>query len=213
MMVEAVSAAFSSGALFFIEHPEDLGITWNGGDPSSIWAWPEVLQLLERTGAATAALFQCKFGFRSQKPTRVAGTLPGIAAMPWRGYPRFNKAGSYIGPLPKSCGCDVKHVGLIGRKKGGGFNTEGSASYPPPMCKWIADMIIDARLSIQTRQDKFLKMESSKKNLACQDPASTSTYSSSSTSQIEEANRQEGSSSSEGEADEPTSDEEEAKIS
>ena len=60
--------------------------------------------------------------------------------------------GSYIGPLPKSCGCAVKHVGLIGRKKGGGFNTEGSASYPPPMCKWIADIIIDARLCIQTRQ-------------------------------------------------------------
>ena len=127
MMVEAVDAAFSSGALFFIEHPEDLGVTWNGGDPSSIWAWPEVLQLLERTGAATAALFQCKFGFRSQKPTRVAGTLPGIAAMPWRGYPRFNKAGSYIGPLPKSCGCDVKHVGLIGRRK-----AEASTQKVPP---------------------------------------------------------------------------------
>jgi len=56
-------------------------------------------------------------------------------------------------------------------------------------------------------------MESSKKNLACQDPASTSTCSSSSTSQIEEATRQEGSSSSEGEADEPTSDEEEPGIS
>lgn len=160
LTLQAIEVAHSSGTLFLLEHPEDLGVTYSGGEPSSIWQWMEVLSVLERTQATTAAFFQCAFNFRTSKPTRIAGTIPAINQLQWAGWPKFNTVGSYRGPLPPSCG--HKHEGLIGRQ-GGKFRTEGSASYPPLMCSWIVDMIVEARFIIATRREKILKVEPERK--------------------------------------------------
>jgi hypothetical protein len=138
--LEAANAAFDAGTQFLVEHPEDLGVTSSGGEPASIWMLEDLLATHSRTSAHTAALFQCTFGAPYGKPTRLWGTLPGLTTLPHQGWPMFSKQGNYQGPLPKTCGHQHSRK-LVGRNSDGGFNSEGSAAYPPLMCKWIAECI------------------------------------------------------------------------
>eukprot|EP00973_Karenia_brevis_P009604 1295731-Karenia_brevis.AAC.1 len=62
-----------------MEHPEDLGVTNNGDKPASIWQLAAVKEVIAKAGAASGALFQCRFPRAlSSKPTRLAGNLAGL---------------------------------------------------------------------------------------------------------------------------------------
>ena len=144
---EACEAAFSVGAAFLIQHPEDLGATSDFQQPASIFGITEMHALVKRTRAKTAAFHQCPWGAPSSKPTRVVSTLdlknPEDDNVLYYTWPIFDKWGTYKGPLPRNCG--HRHQGLLGRRpsgrNAGSFRTSGSASYPANMCKWIVDMI------------------------------------------------------------------------
>jgi hypothetical protein len=141
---EGCQAAHSVGAAFFLEHPEDLGTTDDLQQPASLFAMEELLELCRNTGARTAAFHQCHWGAPSSKPTRTVSTLD-LAAdstnVLFHAWPKFDKAGFYLGPLPRLCG--HRHKALLGRTAdGSAFKTSASASYPPAMCQWIVSMII-----------------------------------------------------------------------
>ena len=96
--IEASLVAHSAGAVFLWEHPEDLGVTGNGGNPASVWALEELIAMARSTSSATCAIHQCKYGLDAAKPTRLLGTLPGLKAQPFQGWPQFTKTGHYKGP-------------------------------------------------------------------------------------------------------------------
>ena len=108
--VTAARALHDSGAHFLLIAPEDMGQTREGHLPSSIWQWPELKQLARDTGADTGAFYQCDLHttgchqMNMARPTRVLGTTPGVRKLPNAGWPRFNKNGGYVGPLPSRCG-------------------------------------------------------------------------------------------------------------
>jgi len=145
-MHEACEAAFSVGAAYFTEHPEDLGkIAGKVDVPASIFAEQRMFDMVNRTGGKTGVFHQCPMGASSPKPTRVATLLdidnPEDGVKVFMGWPRFNASGFYQGPLPRWCGHEF-HEELIGFEPDGRFNTAKSASYPPAMCRWIANMIV-----------------------------------------------------------------------
>lgn len=139
-----------AGVPWVKEHPEDLGQTRNGDHPASIWSTEQELALCKdtthRPEAQTAALFQCPFGAKTSKPTRITATLPLLdppkPAKLYRGWPAFTRQGQYKGPLPVS-GCGHKnHPQLLKRKPDGSFRTSAAAAYPPLMCHWLALLIL-----------------------------------------------------------------------
>ena len=143
---EACRAACLAHSAFLVEHPEDLGTTADNQQPASIFALSELHQLVQESGAVTAAFHQCPWKSLSQKPTRVVTTLP-IKESDCLGnklffiWPQLDKSGFYHGPLPRKCG--HYHKPLIRRTdEDSGFRTALAASYPPQMCLWIANMIV-----------------------------------------------------------------------
>ena len=90
----------SPRALALGEHPEDLGKV-KSGEPASIWQWDEVREIADRPGAITGALHQSDWGREYPKPTRLIGRLPGLETILRIGWPIFDEAGSYKGPLKK----------------------------------------------------------------------------------------------------------------
>ena len=134
------------GVPHFMEHPEDLGVTSVGQKPGSVWQFPEQKQLLERTGASTWAIYQCHYGCSSPKPTRFKNNLFLVVDQPNQGWPKFDLAGHYLGPLPAGCG-HGSHDKLVGLDNGGKFKTAAAAAYPPKLCQYIADLIVDSVLT------------------------------------------------------------------
>ena len=142
--LEGCLAAHTAGAAFLAEHPEDLGTTDDLQQPASIFAMEELHKLCQQTGAITAAFHQCPWGAPSSKPTRVVSTLDLEADSSnclYHSWPKFDKKGFYLGPLPRKCGHN--HKALLGRTAdGSAFKTSASASYPAAMCQWIVSMIV-----------------------------------------------------------------------
>jgi hypothetical protein len=129
---------------FFMEHPEDLGVTSTGQHPGSVWQFPEQRQLLTDTGASTWAVYQCKFGASSPKPTRFFSNLREAPKQDCQGWPIFDAKGRYKGPLPKHCG-HTSHAGrLVGLDNEGAFKTAAAAAYPPELCRYIAYLVVDS---------------------------------------------------------------------
>ena len=124
---------------FFLEHPEQLGLT-AGQIRASIWDLPEVAELLCQKGVRTFAVFQCDFSAPSSKPTRFLTTLD-PREVGYKGLHRLDEEGRYLGPLPKQCphGANA-HKALVGKDEQGPWMTAPSATYPPDLCKWIAAM-------------------------------------------------------------------------
>ena len=133
---------------FFLEHPEQLGRT-AGQIPASIWDLPETAELLLQKGVRTFAIFQCEFSAPSSKPTRFLTTLDPLEV----GYPGLHKLdaqGNYLGPLPKQCPHGPNaHKALVGKDEEGRWITAPSATYPPELCKWIAEMAWPALLRLR----------------------------------------------------------------
>jgi hypothetical protein len=60
--------------------------------------------------------------------------------MKFAGWPSFDRNWKYLGPIPGRCGHNHLHK-LIGH------NTSPAAAYPPGMCKWIADEVLQDMLT------------------------------------------------------------------
>ena len=131
---------FQCNADFLIEHPEDLGAC-HGEWPASIWQWETMQQLQQATKATTWAVFQCHFDAPSPKPTRFLSTLKPCQDLPHATWPVFDKERQYLGPLPTFCGHSTHAKRLLGQLPSGKWATEGSAAYPPALCKYLAELI------------------------------------------------------------------------
>ena len=142
--LQACDLAASCGGGFLLEHPEDLGVV-QGIRPGSIWQWDELLELIPKFGACCFAVHQCHFGAITPKPTRFLTTFEVNDPRCHCTLPKFDKLGVYKGPLPKQCGHVHEHK-LIG-KTNAKWNTSPSASYPPMLCEFLAQLILHARAS------------------------------------------------------------------
>ena len=143
--LKACGIAAQAGGAYFIEHPEDLGVTSSKEVPASIWQWPEVRDLQVQTHAITFAIFQCTFEAPTSKPTRFLTTLRAFLDAPpaYATWPRFDSNCRYVGPLPPRCPHGKHQKALVGRT-GHQWATKGSAAYPPLMCEWIAHAVLDS---------------------------------------------------------------------
>mgnify|MGYP003333509867 CR=1 FL=1 len=131
-----------------LEHPEDLGRTPRG-TPASIWQLPEIRRIgnIVRSGPdgggfTTVGGNQCQFrGVDRKKPTRLLSDLRGIERFGATGWPTFDAAGWYAGPIPRDCGHRYHKQQMIGKNSKGGFATAPTAAYPEGMCEFIATTI------------------------------------------------------------------------
>ena len=139
--ITACVTCHTAGGKFIIEHPEDLGLV-KGERPGSIWQWTEILELIPSCSANTFAIQQCHFGALTPKPTRFLSTFEFQDDRCHFGLPRLDKLGAYKGPLPKSCGHYHQHK-LLG-KTANKWNTSPSASYPPGLCRFLAELVLNA---------------------------------------------------------------------
>ena len=114
------------GGHFFLEHPEQLGLT-AGQIPASIWDLPEVAELLCQKGVRSFAIFQCEFSAPSSKPTRFLTSLDPLD-VGYAGLHKLDADGRYLGPLPKQCphGANA-HKPLVGKDEQGLWMTAPSA--------------------------------------------------------------------------------------
>eukprot|EP00435_Cladocopium_sp_Y103_P025990 s72_g6.t1 len=152
----------SAGGHFILEHPEDLGAV-QGERPGSIWQWEELLELIPRLGAVCFAIHQCSFGAITPKPTRFLTDMAVNDKRCFKSLPKFDKDGLYVGPLPRDCGHVHSHK-LIG-KTAARWNTAPSASYPPRLCEFLANLIIscgggsdDVACQTQGKKRKFVEV-------------------------------------------------------
>jgi len=129
------------GCDFLFEHPEDLGVTSTGERPASVWQLEQMRKLVEVHQAITFAIYQCHFGADSPKPTRFLTSLLLAKSFPCQGWPQFDEFRNYLGPLPQSCSHRFHVKKLIGKEKGK-WKTADSAACPPPLCKWLAQLIV-----------------------------------------------------------------------
>ena len=131
---------------YFLEHPEDLGVTPDKEIPASIWQWPSIRELQVSTRAITFAVFQCSFEAATSKPTRFLTNLQALVRQPphFATWPKFDSEHRYVGPLPPRCP-HGKHQPLSGRT-GRVWATSASAAYPPLLCEWIAHAVLASAL-------------------------------------------------------------------
>ena len=141
--LEGCAAASLAGCSFVIEHPEDLGMTFTGDSPASIWQLPAVRQLAADSSATTFALYQCEYLAETSKPTRFLTNLPAAKVLPAQGWGRFSDSGYYTGPLPVCCP-HGKHAKKLVGKSNGKWVTSAAAAYPPLLCKFLAQLIVDS---------------------------------------------------------------------
>ena len=143
--IEAAARSKLAGRDVFslLEHPEDLGRT-HRGQPASIWQLPELRKAFGNSQCWTVAGHQCQFpGVDRAKPTRLFSDLVGVHEFGRCGWPTFDAADYYQGPLPRSCGHQHNQK-MIGRLSGGGFATAPTAAYPEGMCDFIANLVFNA---------------------------------------------------------------------
>ena len=167
--IEAAKKAVQHGGHFLLEHPEDLGQV-QGECPGTICQWDEVLDLLTFPGVITLAIHQCMFGGQTPKPTRFMTSLPVDDQRCFFRLPRFDKAGFYLGPLPRDCG-HTHSEKLIG-KSDKGWKTSPSAAYPAGLCEFLADHILSAHAACG-RGSKNLSAKRKASTLNVGDDAST----------------------------------------
>ena len=126
--VELLQAQAAGRRWGLLEHPEDLGAR-RAGIPGSIWRWPAVRALVEHPGWTTGALLQSAWGRAFAKPTRFVTSLPGFSSSLFPGWPEWDEAGRYTGPLPRG----PAEEQLIGFSDGV-FRATGAAAWPSLLC-------------------------------------------------------------------------------
>ena len=140
--VDAMVLQLRSGRAAVLEQPEDLGAVrdghWHGHRPASMWQLAEVRGLTDLDDVHTVALFQSDFGAPWAKPTRLLGRLPGLGSDPrfYKGWPTFDDAGLYCGPLPRA---PPGLLSLVRKPEDQGFRTSGTAAWPEQLCAFVAE--------------------------------------------------------------------------
>lgn len=142
--ITSCRCVLDAGGWFLFEHPEDLGKV-EDEHPGSVWQWEEMADLLSVAQGGCFAIHQCQFGALTPKPTRLLCSFKFSHKLCYHGMPKYDSTGRYLGPLPRKCGHIHKHK-LIG-KTAAAWNTGPSAAYPPGMCRFIAQVILDAYAS------------------------------------------------------------------
>ena len=129
------------GVGFLLEHPENLRSVSSRPSPivrpASIWELPEV-QAFATGRTFSVVFYQCGLGAKSRKPTRFLSNIAGFKELGSTQWPRLDKQGCYVGPLPPFCTCGRSHSGLIKRSAEDAFATTEAASYPPQLDTFIA---------------------------------------------------------------------------
>ena len=136
-----LEVAIRRGLGVLLEHPENLGSVRSRPSPTvrpaSIWELQELTRL-QGGEVFTVAFYQCQFGAKSRKPTRILSNLQPLRLWGWTSWPRLNAQGCYVGPLPLQCSCGRSHQGLIKRSADDAFATTEAAAYPEQMDLQIA---------------------------------------------------------------------------
>ena len=115
----------SRGGLHWWEHPADPG-----EDPyPSIWATAEMQELERRLGAQRVSFHQCVFGAPVAKHTTLSTTCPVTEELQYAICPGLS-------------GDHVHHGMSQGTNEKGLFHTRRLQTYPPLLCKAIANMMI-----------------------------------------------------------------------
>ena len=137
--LRCMHAAAKAKVVGLLEHPEDLGATsaYPLAPPASIWQEEKVGLVLSFPGWNTGAFLQRPWA-SYYKPTRFLTDLEFDEHIHW-GRPKFDNSFNYEGPLPKA-DWEEGSVALVGRSEQG-FNTTGTAAWPPGMCSWVASAI------------------------------------------------------------------------
>ncbi len=101
--------------LYFLS-AEDLGRT-NRFTPASVWQLAGLRQLAREYGLLRSALYQCHLAetvdAQHSRPTGILHNARLPRRTHRRGWPRFDAAQSYIGPLAPKCNCGVKHDSMV----------------------------------------------------------------------------------------------------
>ncbi len=93
--------------LIFIS-PEDLGPAGDDAPPS-LWQLKELQQLADRFHLRRAAFCQCRHGpSKHARPTGILASHPLPPGVSKKGWPKI--ADTYLGPLPRTCGCGRRHA-------------------------------------------------------------------------------------------------------
>lgn len=138
--------------LLFSEHPEDLGRVYREEDnlqldPASIWQSESVRNLLQLDlDLFTVGFNQCCFGAPYKKPTHIISNIPELRAWGFSGWPLFDEANTYLGPI-QTCGCQVS-ITLAKRGNSEGFRTTGTSAYPARMDESLAQAVVMALKSM-----------------------------------------------------------------
>ena len=127
--IRVLRACRQAGVLFTIENPRS----------SRVWSWPPLAAELRRAQAVAADFPLCAFGTPFKKPTRFAGTLPGLGA------------------LTRECTCtDLHPVVLQGRVRLRSGRTCWLSSlggaYPPRLSRAFAELAVAAAPSSAHRR-------------------------------------------------------------
>ena len=112
------------GGCFLWEHPKDPGCR----PYPSIFATAEFKELLLRTGSSSVSFDQCTLGGPTRKPTTLAGNVQGLD-----GFARY----ACPGESP-----DHRHELSLGFDSEGHFLTRQLQTYPPGMCRLIAQCLV-----------------------------------------------------------------------
>ena len=132
--------AAEAGSFFLWEAPEHFGRTADGNVPSSIWAWPEILDCIARCSATTFVHYLCEFGAEAAKPTRYLCNLPFFvhSPRPYMGLPVLDANHRYLGPLPAACP-HVHHPVSTGKSTSADkWNLSQVAPWPERLCQFLA---------------------------------------------------------------------------
>ena len=150
--------------LLFSEHPEDLGRVYREEDnlqldPASIWQSESVRNLLQLDlDLFTVGFNQCCFGAPYKKPTRIISNIPGLQSWGFSGWPLFDEANTYLGPI-RACGCQVR-ITLAKRGNSEGFRTAGTSAYPAQMDESLAQAVVMALKSMLSSPSEGGRQES-----------------------------------------------------
>ena len=138
--------------LLFSEHPEDLGRVYREEDglqldPASIWQLESVRNLLQLDlDLFTVGFNQCCFGAPYKKPTRIISNIPGLRSWGFSGWPQFDVANNYLGPICP-CGYQIQTT-LVKRSNSEMFRTAGTSAYPARMDESLAQAVVLALKSM-----------------------------------------------------------------
>ena len=140
----------ADGFMIFLfgEHPEDLGAVVREEDrlkliPASIWQIEAIRRLVQdmENSLGTVAINQCCWGAPWRKPTRLLSTSTEVLKWGPNTWPQFDDEGFYVGPLQRSCNCQVS-MSLARTSNLEGFRTTGTDVYPPRLDEAIAMAIM-----------------------------------------------------------------------